>query len=186
MADLGGECLSTVNAIMLIKLLLLLLLLLLIILITLMITVVVVVVLLLIIMILLLLLLLMIMMVIIIIEGLGAENRLRWRGLRRRPAERRRGVVGKGQMRSALIIANLLFFDRDLLGTPVNLLLPSQKCQGVPFSPICRNSLLLQRPISADPICPQPRWHPTLALRPGDRRAVLGGADGAGRGEINI
>ena len=26
-----------------------------------------------------------------------------------------------------------MFFDRDFLGTPVNLLLSSQKCQGVPF-----------------------------------------------------
>ena len=32
-----------------------------------------------------------------------------------------------------------------------------QKCQGVPFSPICQNALLLQRPhCSVDPICPQP------------------------------
>ena len=44
------------------------------------------------------------------------------------------------------VSANLMFFDRDCLGTPVNLLSSSQKCQGVPFSPISRNSLLLQRP----------------------------------------
>ena len=31
-------------------------------------------------------------------------------------------------------------------GTPVNLLVSSQTCQGVPFSPICQNLLLLQRP----------------------------------------
>ena len=36
--------------------------------------------------------------------------------------------------------------QRDFLGTPVNLLLSSQKCPGVPFSPICPNLLLLQRP----------------------------------------
>ena len=33
-----------------------------------------------------------------------------------------------------------------LLGTPVKLLLYSQKCQGVHFSPICQNPLHLQRP----------------------------------------
>ena len=38
------------------------------------------------------------------------------------------------------------FWQRDFLGTPVNLLVSSQKCQGVPFSPICQHSLLLQRP----------------------------------------
>ena len=48
----------------------------------------------------------------------------------------------------------------DLLGTPVNLLLSSQKCQGVPFSPICRISLpFCSVPISADPICPQPNYY---------------------------
>ena len=31
-------------------------------------------------------------------------------------------------------------------GTPGNLLLSSQKCQGIPFSQICRKSLLLQWP----------------------------------------
>ena len=40
----------------------------------------------------------------------------------------------------------MLFWQRDLLGTPVNLLWYSQKCQGVAFSPICQNSVLLQRP----------------------------------------
>ena len=39
-----------------------------------------------------------------------------------------------------------MFFDRGTLGTPVNLLESSQKCQGIPFSLICQNSLLLQRP----------------------------------------
>ena len=38
------------------------------------------------------------------------------------------------------------FFDRDFWGTPVNLLLSPKKCQGVPFSPICRNVLFLRRP----------------------------------------
>ena len=36
----------------------------------------------------------------------------------------------------------VVFVDRDLLGTPVNLRLSSQKCQGVPFSPICQNPIL--------------------------------------------
>ena len=34
----------------------------------------------------------------------------------------------------------------DFLDTPVNPLLSSQKCQGVPFFQICQKSLLLQRP----------------------------------------
>ena len=42
------------------------------------------------------------------------------------------------------VTANLSFlFDRGTSwDTPVNLLSSSQKCQGVPFSPICRKSLL--------------------------------------------
>ena len=42
-------------------------------------------------------------------------------------------------------------------GTPVNLLLFSQKCQGVPFSPSCQNSFC-SGTISVDPICPQPSY----------------------------
>ena len=49
-----------------------------------------------------------------------------------------------------------MFFDRDFSGTPVNLLLYSQKCQGVPFSPICQIHYFCSSPISVDPICPQP------------------------------
>ena len=33
-----------------------------------------------------------------------------------------------------------MFFDRDFFGTPVNLLLSSQKSQGVPFFPICHKT----------------------------------------------
>ena len=46
------------------------------------------------------------------------------------------------------VTANFSFFDRGTFwGTPVNVLLSSsQKCQCVPFLPICRDSLLLQRP----------------------------------------
>ena len=39
-----------------------------------------------------------------------------------------------------------VFWQRDFLGTPVNLLLSSQKCQALPFSQICQKYLLLQRP----------------------------------------
>ena len=69
------------------------------------------------------------------------------------PAELKRAtakLLGKGQMGSALMgsLQTNMFFDRVffLVITPVNLLLYSQKCQGEPFSPICQNSLLLQRP----------------------------------------
>ena len=45
------------------------------------------------------------------------------------------------------VTAIFVLFDRgNFLGTPVDLLLSSHTCQGVPFSPICQNSLLLQRP----------------------------------------
>ena len=44
------------------------------------------------------------------------------------------------------VTANFILFDRDLLCTPVDLLLSPQKFQGVPFSLIRQNSLLLQRP----------------------------------------
>ena len=44
-----------------------------------------------------------------------------------------------------------MFRQRDLLGTPINLLLSPQKCQGVPFSPIRQKSLLLQRPHQCRP-----------------------------------
>ena len=58
------------------------------------------------------------------------------------------------------VTVNIMFFflQRDILGTPVYLRLSSQKCQGVPFSPSCQNSLLVcSGPISVNPICPQPR-----------------------------
>ena len=62
--------------------------------------------------------------------------------------------MGSALMRS---LQSSCFWQRDLLGTPVNLLLSSQKCQGVPFSPICQNSLLLKRPPLVLTPCPQPR-----------------------------
>ena len=56
----------------------------------------------------------------------------------------RKGTNGVG---TNGVTADFMLFDRGtLLGAPVNLLLSSQKCQGVPFSPICQKSLLLQRP----------------------------------------
>ena len=57
--------------------------------------------------------------------------------------------LGKGQIGSALLgslqmlclLTEALFF-----GAPVDLLLYSKTCQGVPFSSICQNPLLLPRP----------------------------------------
>ena len=47
------------------------------------------------------------------------------------------------------------------MGTPANLLVSSQQCQGVPFPQICQNYDKIiyscRGPISADLICPQPR-----------------------------
>ena len=61
------------------------------------------------------------------------------------------------------VTANLTSFDRGTFwGTPVNLLLSSQKCQGVPLSPICQNQLLLQRPHSV--LTPFVRNHRPHAL----------------------
>ena len=45
------------------------------------------------------------------------------------------------------VTANFMFFDRGTFRVlPVTYFLYFQKCQGVPFSPTRRNSLLLQRP----------------------------------------
>ena len=41
-----------------------------------------------------------------------------------------------------------MFFDRDFLGTPVNLLSSSQKCQGVPFSRSVKVRCFCSGPIS--------------------------------------
>ena len=69
------------------------------------------------------------------------------------------GDVGKGRMGSALMgsLQISCFWQRDFLGTPINLLLYSQKCQGVPFSPICQTNDFCSGPISVDPISPQPK-----------------------------
>ena len=64
-----------------------------------------------------------------------------------------------------------VFSQSDLLGTPLNLLLFSQKCQGVPFSPIRQKVLTFAAaPFSADPTCPQPR----RARRPAARSLFEG------------
>ena len=54
---------------------------------------------------------------------------------------------------------------RDFLGTPVNLRLYPQKWQGVPFSPICQNTLVTfaAAPLVLTPFIPQPKaTHPRL------------------------
>ena len=54
------------------------------------------------------------------------------------PSVRVGGRLGKGQMGSSALVGSLLilcFLTEGLLGTPVNMHLYSQKCQGVPFSP---------------------------------------------------
>ena len=64
----------------------------------------------------------------------------------------------------------LLCFSTEglFVGTPVNLLSSSPKCQGVPSFPICQSSLSENELefcvlISVDPICPQP--NDTLSYR---------------------
>ena len=42
------------------------------------------------------------------------------------------------------------------MGTPVILLLSSQKCQGIPFPPSVKIHYFCSGPIRVDPICPQP------------------------------
>ena len=56
--------------------------------------------------------------------------------------------------RSSLRIS--CFRQRDFLGTPVNLLLSSQKCQGVLFPQSVNNHDFCSGPMSVDLICPQP------------------------------
>ena len=50
--------------------------------------------------------------------------------------------MGSALLGSRQVLNNVLLTG-ILLGTPVNLLVSSQKCQGVPFSPICQKSLLI-------------------------------------------
>ena len=78
--------------------------------------------------------------------------------------------VGKGQMGSALTgsLQFSRFFDGDFLGTPVNLFLYSQKCQGVPFPQPAKNQCFCSGPIRADPICLQPSAERTARDGTGD------------------
>ena len=69
---------------------------------------------------------------------------------------------GKGETGFALMgslrIVMCLLTEGPFWGTPVNLLLPPQKCRGVPFSPqSVRMCYFCSGRVSADPICPHPR-----------------------------
>ena len=55
------------------------------------------------------------------------------------------------------VTSNFMFFDRDFLGTPINLLLSSQKWQGVFFSQAVKIHYFCSGPMGVDPIRPQPR-----------------------------
>ena len=50
------------------------------------------------------------------------------------------------------------------MGTPVNVLLYSQKCQDVPFFQSVKIHYFCSGPISVDPICPQPNVHLRVKL----------------------
>ena len=62
--------------------------------------------------------------------------------------------LGKGQMGSALMwsLQVSCFLTEGLFGTPVKCVSP--QIPGLTFFPVRQHSLLLQRPISVDPICP--------------------------------
>ena len=71
--------------------------------------------------------------------------------------------LGKGQMGSALMgpLRISCFFDRGtFLDTPVNLLLSSQKCQGVPFSPICQIHYFCSGPLVLTPFVRNQKTRP--------------------------
>ena len=73
-------------------------------------------------------------------------------------------LFGKGQMGSALRGSLLILcFDRDLLGTPVNLFLSPQSARVYLFPLSVKNHYFSSGPISVDPICPQPNF---LQARP--------------------
>ena len=63
------------------------------------------------------------------------------------PARKGTNGVSTNGVSTNGVTANLVFFDRGTFWVlPFNMLLASQKCRGVPFSPVCQNSWLLQRP----------------------------------------
>ena len=51
-----------------------------------------------------------------------------------------------GQHSQSHCRSHVFVWQRDFLGTPANLLLPSQKCQGVPFSPILSKFMTIAAP----------------------------------------
>ena len=65
---------------------------------------------------------------------------------------------GTNEVSTNCVTANVMLFDRGTFWTPVNLFVFIQKCQGVPFSPICQNHYFCSGPISVDLICLQPRY----------------------------
>ena len=77
-----------------------------------------------------------------------------------------RRSFGRGQMGLALMVpANFSFFWAGTFWviTPFNLIVYSQKCQGVFFSLICQNHNFCSGSSSVDPICPQPSLGQPLA-----------------------
>ena len=68
----------------------------------------------------------------------------------------------------------LCFLTGTFWGTPINLFLSSQKCQGVPFPQSVKIPYFCSGPISVDPICPQPKGrHPGVpAARRGAARCA--------------
>ena len=71
--------------------------------------------------------------------------------------EFRKARKGTNGARTNGVTAFSFFLTVFLLGTPVNLRLSSQKCQGVAFSPISQIHYFCCDPISVDPICPRPK-----------------------------
>ena len=70
-----------------------------------------------------------------------------------------------------------VFWPRDFSGTPVNLLLYSQKCKSVPFPQSVNTHYFFSGPISVEPVCPQPNrvssGGPCRRLSEESRRALL-------------
>ena len=99
----------------------------------------------------------------------------RGRALPSRVGVSRKGTNGVG---TDGVTENCMFFDRGTFWVlTFNLRLSSQKCQGVPFSPICQKIFLLHcsGPISFDSICPQPSLGLGLGARIGtwDQKYII-------------
>ena len=96
-----------------------------------------------------------------IILFISATSGAGWTGWHRAQQPHARAhVFGNGRGGSALMGSLRLscFWQRGFLGTPVNLLLSSQKCQGVPFLRYVKICYFCSGAISVDPICPQPTY----------------------------